>query len=383
MGTYVHTQEDIDKVSNAIRSNMLSAGPELNEFEQKVASYHNKRHGIMVNSGQTALEVALALAKYKLGKDKLKVLIPATTYAATLWAVLNTGNEPVFCDIHPKSYTVDWDNRKTLKAIEKCDVLMPVDLWGYSADPYEVQAFYPSTLKNKFIIQDACEAFGNKSACYGDIICHSFYVSHIITTGSGGMLSLDDEELAEYARSYISHGRTLGGDFTKFKDKWEDRFLFDKIGTSYRSNNLDAALGLSRFSKLRDIITQRRQNAATLSIGAENSKLNEYFAFVPKGYIGDSVFQFYPILIKNHNGTVIEREHLLQYLYEHGIDSRVLLSLTNQPIVKHLYGDIEHKYPIAEFCNKNGFIIGCHQDLNKEDMEYILTILGNYIPKVK
>jgi dTDP-4-amino-4,6-dideoxygalactose transaminase len=330
----------------------------------------------MVSSGQAALEVALILAKVRLGKNKLKVLIPSTTYAATLWAILNTNNEPIFADIDT-NYVLDLHKAIEDGTADQADVLMPVDLCGYSAYSAYKNDYDMIRLKGKFIIQDACEAFWNKYACYGDIICHSFYVSHIITTGSGGMLSLDDKELAQYARSYISHGRVFGGDFTKFKDKWVDRFLFDKVGASCRSDNLSASLGLSQMEDLDTILSRRNRNANILSSHG-SAILDEYFHFVDIHYIRESVFQFYPILIKKK----INREELLQYLFEHDIDSRVLLSLTNQPIMQQLYGDIEPIYPVSANVNKNGFLVGCHQDLVEDDMRYILTTLTAYCAKI-
>lgn len=365
MGTYSHTQEEIDSVVNAIRSNMLSTGPELLQFENSVSKYHNKEHGIMVNSGQNALEVSLELAKQKLQKDDLVVAIPATTYAATLWAVIKSNCIPILYDVD-NNYVINYS--QFMNECEGIDVLMPVDLCGYSAEP-------PQFVKDKyFIIQDACEAFGNKHACYGDIICHSFYVSHIITTGAGGMLSLNDGDLAEYARSYIAHGRTYGGDFTKFNNKWVDRFLFDRIGVSYRPTNIEAALGLAQMGQLSSIIKKRQANARLLSRLIKFSELKDLYYYPSDEYIDRCVFQFYPIVIK----TNTPREKLLSYLFDNGIDSRVLLSLTNQPAVVDYFGVVEDLYPNAAHYNKNGFIIGCHQGLGEEDITYIFEVLRRF-----
>ena len=201
---------DLDKadamrrIKTVLDSGFLSSGKEIVDFESKVAQIHQKKVGVFVNSGQSALEVALELAKEHFKKDRpLKVLVPATTYAATLWAIINTGNVPIFCDIDPKTFCIDYS-----KAPEEYDVAIPVDLCGYSAGR--------PPKKDAFVIEDACEAIGNPKCTYGDIICFSFYVSHIITTGSGGMLCLNDEYLESYARSYIAHGRRYGGDFTKY-----------------------------------------------------------------------------------------------------------------------------------------------------------------------
>ena len=360
---------DIDKteeeyVIKAIQSGFLSAGPMIESFENKIAALHGKKHGIFVNSGQSALEVALILAKECLGlyNRPLRVLIPATTYAATLWAVLNTGNIPVFCDINRDTLCIDYTCTKD----KVFDIVLPVDLCGYAAGAYT---------EDSYQIEDACEAVGNSFASYGDIICTSFYVSHLITTGSGGMLCLDDDYLVEYARSYISHGRKFGGDYTKYKNMWVDRFLFDKVGISARGNALEAAFGLAQLKKLGQIIQQRRKNAEYFYNLWDNSSIKDRIWFPNKDYISKGVFQFFPIVL---DSTII-REKVLKFLFTKGIDSRVLLSLTNQPIFRKLYGNIENNYPVSKFINAQGFILGCHQQLNTLDMEYMFKTLEQAI----
>ena len=363
IGILDYDEKEEIAVLNAIRSKNLSAGPIIEEFENKMAQRIGKKYGILVNSGQSALDVALVLAKIKLNKNKLKVIIPSTTYASDLWSIINTGNEPILCDIN-HNFVIDYN-----KATRYFDICLPVDLCGYPSSRFE----------DNFVIEDACEAVGNSLCNYGDIICLSFYVSHIITTGCGGMVCLDDEKLIEYARNYIAHGRTYGGDFTKFTDKWVDRFLFDKVGVSYRSTSLEAALGLAQLEKLDKIIDKRKENARYLKKCLDQSfKVKKYLDYPDNDYISKCSFQFFPMSLKKEEYE-FDRTKFLEYLFSNGIDSRVLLSLTNQPIVKDLYGDIEKNYPVSEYYNNYGFIIGCHQGLKKEDIEYIVQVFDNYL----
>lgn len=371
LGTFECTDADIMNVVRTLQSGLLSSGPELHEFENKVAKHHSYDYGIMVNSGQSALEVALILAKVKLKKRDLKVIVPATTYAATLWAVINAGCTPIFADIRSDDYTINCEYFND-KEYKKADVLLSVDLCGKACEiPKEI-------LDKYFVISDSCEAFGNKSCNYADIACFSFYVSHLVTTGSGGMVCTKEEWLSEYARSYISHGRKFGGDFTQHREKWTDRFYFDKVGTSYRSDNLSASLGLSQMGRLAGMIGKRKQNALSLiNMYEANQDIQNSFKFPTLEYLDKCVFQFFPIVIKH---SKYDREKLLTYLYQNGIDSRVLLSLTNQPIFKELYGpDIQMLYPESHYCNDFGFIVGCHQDLDEGQMKHIIKYLKKYI----
>ena len=375
IGTFECTDQDIEYVAKALKSNMISVGPELHEFERQVSSYHSKKYGCMVNSGQSAIEVAIEAYKNTVNLPRrLFVLMPSTTYAATLWAIIKSDCIPIFCDID-ENYVIDYHEADTMLSNQKIDILLPVDLCGYSAEPPQwFKKKYPSL----FIIQDACEAFGNQDAVYGDIVCHSFYVSHIITTGAGGMLSYNSDAVDEFVRSFIAHGRSIGGDFTKFTNEWVDRFLFNKIGASYRSDNIAAALGLSQMARLDSIIAQRKRNAKTLvEMYEESSVLKPYFTFPDLAYVKKSVFQFFPVMIEES----IERSEFLKYLFEKGIDSRVLLSLTNQPAVIDKYGEIEHLYPKSQEVNNFGFIIGCHQGLSIDDMRYIIEVFTEYIER--
>ncbi len=352
---------DIDKddalhrIKTVLDSGFLSSGKEIVEFEHRVAQLHQKQFGIFVNSGQSALEVALELAKEHLKKGRpLKVLVPATTYAATLWSIINTGNIPIFCDIDSETFCIDYT-----KAPEEYDVALPVDLCGYPAGR-------PPN-KDVFVIEDACEAMGNPKCTYGDIICFSFYVSHIITTGSGGMLCLNNGHLENCARSYIAHGRRYGGDFTKHTNKWVDKFFFDRVGVSYRGDCLHAALGLSQMEKLSNIVTMRKVNAIYLY--SYLKKYNVPVQWPSKEYLNDCVFQFFPLVLKDN----VDRTVVLENLFIRGVDSRVLFPLTTQPAVKALYGDISQNYPVSAKINAQGFIVGCHQHMDKEDMDCIAS----------
>lgn len=363
IGTFDRDPSDDKAVMAVLKSGMLSVGPEMDRFEYEIAHHHNKGYGVMVNSGQSALEVALMSAKERLGKDPLTVICPALTYAATLWAILRAGCTPVFCDVD-RTFNLNWELAAELQA----DVVLSVDLCGKTA--------HPGTT-SRFIIEDACEAVGNVRAGYGDLVCFSFYVSHIITTGSGGMVCLNDLGHVEWLRSFISHGRVYGGDFTKFTDGWVDRFKFDKVGASLRADNLHAALGLSQFRRLTNIVAKRKQNAKVLiDLYNADPLLREKFVFPDHAYWEDCVFQFFPILIRDAS---LDREHLLRYMFARGVDSRVLLSLTNQPVFMKKYGDIAARFPVANYCNDHGFILGCHQNLETADMEHIIDCLRGYL----
>lgn len=361
MGTLDMDNEDVlRRVADVLNAGLLSSGPPIDEFEQRTAALHGKERGVFVNSGQSALEVALEHIRNLIdpGSRPFKVLVPTTTYAATLWAVLRVGGVPVFCDVDPGTFCIDYSN-----APEDYDVALPVDLCGYPAGrpPYEVGAC---------VIEDACEAIGNPLCTYGDIICLSFYVSHLITTGGGGMLCFDEKDSEDWMRSFISHGRVYGGDFTKYAGEWVDRFSFDKVGVSYRGDCLHAVVGLSQLKKLQGIIKARKENAAVLCNALMAKRISE-LQYPDQDYVNESVFQFVPLVLADG----IDREKVLKGLFKRGIDSRVLFPLTTQSIFQELYGDVAGDYPVSNRINSQGFIVGCHQHLRSDDMLYIAEAL--------
>lgn len=364
MGNFKCKGKHIQMVINSLAENYLTAGPYIEEFEDKIAKYHGKKYGVFVSSGQAALEVALELAKVQLNNYKLRVLVPSTTYLATVWAVINSNCIPVFVDIED-NFIIDAN-----KHWEPVDVAIPVDLCGYSA--HKEAKKIKEEDENIFIVNDACEAVGNKMVGYGDITCVSFFTSHIITTGYGGMVLLDDSELVQYARSYISHGRTFGGDFTKFKDSWKDRFKFDKVGSSLRESSLSAALGLAEFDSLEDYIRIRKANANQYRVRHVN---DENFIMPNDNYYNNCIFQFMPIVCRDH----IDRTKFLEYLYEHGVDSRVLLSVTNQAIIKEMYGDnFQDNFPVSKKINEKGFLLPCHHNMIFQDVDKITSLINSY-----
>lgn len=372
MGEFKCLDKHVQMVVASLTKNYLTAGPYIEEFEHKIAKYHGKKYGVFVTSGQAALEVALVLAKTKIEKEHLRVLVPSTTYLATIWAILNTNNTPVFKDIQEKNFII---NPSVSFYDQEIDVAIPVDLCGYSAHK-EAQKIRDKN-ENIFIINDACESVGNSMVGYGDITCVSFFTSHIITTGFGGMILIDDLDFVKYARSYISHGRMFGGDFTKFQGAWCDRFKFDKIGGSLRESSLSAALGLAEFDNLEEYVQIRKNNAYQM-INSSFSKIKDNFSFPSTKYWNNSVFQFMPVVCRDH----INRTEFLKYLYEKGVDSRVLLSITNQPIIERMYGKkFKNKFPVSRKINEQGFLLPCHHHMTKEDTNIIIEAIETY--KVK
>jgi perosamine synthetase len=158
------------------------------------------------------------------------------------------------------------------------------------------------------------------------------------------------------------------------------RFSFVDVGYSYRLTEMEAALGIEQLSKIKYIIKRRQANADYLKKGLEKFSGLIQLPFCPKDR--DHVFLGFPIVIKDKR---ISRDKLIFFLEKHGIETRYMMPLLNQPIYKEIFGkDIESKYPVAKYINDHGFYIGCFPELEKEDLDYVIQVFGeafNFLKK--
>ena len=374
-----------ENVLRVLSSNRLSYGNFTRKFEDEMAKLHERKFAIFCNSGTSALQVALAVCKEKFGwDDGDEVLVPAVTFVATSNVVLHNRLMPVFVDVERDYFGID-PGKIEEKISKKTRAIMPVHLFGQSCD---MQNIVRIAKKHKLmLVEDSCETMfvkyrGKPVGSAGDIACFSTYATHLITTGVGGLAMTDDNDLAIMIKSYFNHGRdgiylSIDDDNTTNPGKLlrivERRFSFVHLGYSFRLTELEAALGMAQLSRWKSIIKKRQANANYLT---RHLKKYEGFLSLPKIRPGaEHAFMLYPIVINNPE---INREKLIEHLETHGIETRYLMPLINQPIYVKMFGNLEDQYPVARFLNRNGFIIGCHQDLTKKELDYIINTFDRF-----
>lgn len=380
----------IDKIAKrnvlkVLDSSRLSYGNLTREFESKMAKLHERKYAIFCNSGTSAMHVAMAVLKDKYAwKENDEVLVPSITFVTTANVILHNNLKPVFVDVEGDYFGMD-PSKIEAKITSKTRAIIPVHLFGQSCDMEKIVKI--AKAHKLFIIEDSCEAmfvkYKNKPVgAFGDISCYSTYATHLITTGVGGFAMTNDDDLAIRIKSYFNHGRdgiylSIDDDDTKNPKKLfkivENRFSFIHLGFSYRLTEMEAALGLSQIKKWRTIIAKRNKNAQYLT-----KHLSKFSNFIKTPKIrsdSEHAFMLYPIVIKNPK---IKRGKLIEHLEINGIETRYLMPLINQPLYKKIFGDIEDNYPTAKFLNKNGFIIGCHQDLTHEELNHIVKTFESF-----
>jgi dTDP-4-amino-4,6-dideoxygalactose transaminase len=147
------------------------------------------------------------------------------------------------------------------------------------------------------------------------------------------------------------------------------------MGYSYRATELEGALGLGQMKRWRQIVGARKKHAKQLTKGL--SPLSQWLQLPSKRANADHVFMMYGIIVKDG----VDRDDLIFYLERKGIETRYLLPITNQPVYKKVWGEIEDNYPNAKLINQRGFYMGCHPDLTREDIDYVVSTFKQYFKK--
>ena len=252
------TDADRGAVLDVLRTPYLSSGPKVQEFEQAICDYAGSEHAVAVNSGTSALQIAVR----SLGLDAgAEVILPSFTFSALLNVILQEGLRPKFVDIDPESYNTT-PELIAAAVTEDTQLVIAVHTFGIPADvPGIISAISSLSWAGRRrhtiqVIEDACEALGTevegrKAGTLGDASLFAFYPNKQITTGEGGVLVTSDERLARQARILRNQGRdpTLS---------WEDHA---EIGFSYRLSDMNSALGISQLKRLEHVIEKRQRLA--------------------------------------------------------------------------------------------------------------------------
>jgi dTDP-4-amino-4,6-dideoxygalactose transaminase len=373
-------------VQDVLRNNRLSYGPYINKFETDFARIHNVRNAVMVNSGTDALRIALNVLKDKYGyHDGDEVIVPAVTFVATANIVIQNGLVPVFVDVDPIHYELN-PLLIEKKITTKTRAIIPVHLFGQPCDMDPILAIAKNHQLR--VIEDSCETMfakykGRSVGTLGTIACFSTYVAHLIVTGVGGLITTNDDELAVEARSYLNHGRDqsylkIDDDQTKSFAELHNivakRFHFSKVGYSSRITEMEGALGLAQLEEYETMLRKRRLIARMLTDAL--SEFNDYIQLPKIRQENEHSFMMYPIVCKAET-----KDELINFLEQGGIETRDMLPVTNQPVYKKIFQICEEDYPVADWINKNGFYIGCHQDLTKDDIAFIHDNFRSYFSK--
>ena len=247
------SEEEQNEVLKVMKSQMLTLlhGEFVKKFEEEFARYIGVKHAIAVNTGTAALHIAIAALDIGPGDE---VIVPPFTFISTASSILHNNAIPIFADIDDKSYTLDPDSVNE-KITDKTKAIIPVHLAGIGAD---MSALIDVAKDNEIdIIEDAAQSIGTKSynkkvGSIGRLGCFSFYPSKNMTTGEGGMITTNDDTLAEQCRLLRHHG----------EPEW---YVYNRLGYNYRMTEIQGAIGRVQLKKINGFIESRNKNARYLS----------------------------------------------------------------------------------------------------------------------
>lgn len=362
-------ENDVKGVTETIRRGMFWAiGPNVEEFERRVASYIKTKYAVAFNSGTSALHAVL-LAYDIGGRDE--IVVPSFTFIATANSALFVGARPIFADIEEKTYGLSPEDVKE-RISSKTKAIIPIHYGGL---PCQIRKLKEIAEDHKLLlIEDAAESIGaringKKVGSFGEAAMLSFCGNKVITTGEGGMILTDSRELYEKLKLIRSHGRLETEDyFTSIRT-----MDYITLGYNWRMSNITAALGISQLKKLDKLIAMRRKNAAYMTM--KLSTISEIETPNPiKGYF--HVYQMYTIKIRN--GEKI-RDRLKNYLGENGIMTKIYfppIHLTR--FYRERFGFSGGELPITEKTCRQVLTLPMYPTLTQSRMDYIVDNIKSF-----
>lgn len=379
-----------------INSGWLSEGKKTFEFEKAWARYIGTRYSVAVNSGTSALIAGLTALKNKFNiKHGSKVITSPITFIATVNAIIHCRLNPVFVDVDRETYVITPQNiEKKLRREKDVAIILPVHLMGYPADMDGINALAKNY--NLATMEDAAQAHGTlykgkKVGSLSELGIFSFYIAHNIQAGEMGAITTNDQQIFKLLKKIKAHGRmcecnvctrNLGIcpvlDKYSGSDDFDPRFCHDMVGFNFKTMEFQTALGLTQLKKANLIFKKRNSNVKYL-----NDRLSHLSDILQlPSYSEDISYLAYPILLNDPGEISCLR--LRRELEKQGIETRPLFGCipTQQPAYHYLKSQYKDKLPNAEYIGANGFYIGCHQYLEKNDLDFIVFVL-NKILKTK
>jgi len=354
------TEKEIEYVMQAVKSGWISSlGEYINKFEEEFAKFVGTKYALTVANGTVGLHLALVSIGIKEGDE---VIVPDLTFIATANAVKYTGAKPVFADIDKETWCISVEDIER-KITTRTKAIIPVHLYGHPANMnpiIEIAKKY-----NLYIIEDCAEAHGaeykgKKVGSIGHCGVFSFYGNKIITTGEGGIVTTNDEQLYEKAKYLRDHAMSK-----------EKRYWHMEIGYNYRMTNIQAALGLAQLERIDEIIQKKKEifNWYREGLkGLENIKLN------PEKEWAKNVFWMVCLVYEKFDEE--KREKFMKELKNKSIDTRPFFYPCS---MMPMYKQDNFINPVSYDLYKKGINLPSGYNLTFENVSYICKTIREFI----
>ena len=390
-GKNVYGKEEISAVLKTLRKT-TQMSLNVKSFEKKICKYFSKNYGLMVNSGTSAL--MLALKVLSLPKNS-EVITPGLNFGTAVSSIILSNLKPIFVDIDKETLQIDTRLIKK-KITRKTKALLTPNLVGNVPNWQEIKKI--AKKYNLKIIEDSADTLGAKiglkpTGSFSDISITSFYGSHIIScAGNGGILLTNNKEMFLKAKILRSWGRssTLIKDSENIKKRlniklkgfeYDKKFVFGDIGYNFEPSEIGAAFGLEQLKKFKQFIHLRNKY---FKMHYSFFKKNNQFFIVPK--ILKKVktnFLAYPIIIRKNK--YFSRKHLQIFLEKNKVQTRPIFSgnILRHPAFSYLISKQNklNELKNSDYIMKNGILIGCHQGLTTNNIITIHNLIFKFINK--
>jgi perosamine synthetase len=359
-------EKDIEAVVGVMKTRFLSIGPKVVEFEERMSEYVGTKYAVAVNSGTSALH--LIIRGMGIGEGDVVITTPFS-FIASSNCILFEGARPLFVDIEEETLNLDADKvEEKLESmgreeLEKVKALLVVDAFGQPADWDRFRQI--GKKYNLRLIEDSAEALGaeykgKRAGSLGDVGVFAFYPNKQITTGEGGVLVTDNEELDRLARSMRNQGRGEGSG-------WLDH---ERLGYNYRMDELGAALGCSQMERIEEILDKRAKVARMYG-----EKLAEVEG-VQVPYIAPyvSLMSWFVYVIRLD--VKINRDRVIKYLNEQGVQCKPYFTPIHlQPFYRKMFGYKEGDFPVTEDVTGRTIALPFFTNLKEEQINYVVERL--------
>lgn len=353
------TQAEIDAVAEVMKSGWLSIGPKVEEFERKIADHVGVKHAVAVNSGTSGLHLLIKAFGIKDGDE---VITTPFSFVASTNCILFERAKPVFADINPETLEMDIEQIES-NITDRTKAILPVDVFGHPMDMRRLRDI--ADKHGLILIEDSCEALGSeydgvKSGSMADAAVFAFYPNKQITTGEGGMIVTNNDNIAELCRSYRSQGRAITGFWLHH----------ERMGYNYRMSELNAVVGSVQMDRLDSIIAKRNKVADMYKERLSNIKGVKIPYVSPK----TTVMSWFVYVIRLSEN--IDRDSVMEYLKQNGVACRPYFTPIHiQPYIKEMFGYEEEDFPNTAAAGRSCIALPFYNDLNIEEIEYVAETL--------
>jgi dTDP-4-amino-4,6-dideoxygalactose transaminase len=348
-------EREMERVRMVMESGVIADGPEVRRFEDDFADFCDVDHGVATANGTMALHAALEALDVGPGD---KVVTTPYSFVASANAVRLAGAEPVFADVDPETFNLDPETvEEIVREDDHVEAVMPVHLYGLPAEMdhlLDVADDYDLA-----VVEDAAQAHGAayrglRVGALGDAACFSFYPTKNMTTGEGGMITTDRDDVARKAQSFVNHGRPPEGGYEHVR-----------LGHNFRMTSIGAAIGRVQLGRLPDYNAARRSNAASLDDALADAEV------ATPTEPDDRMHVYHQYTIRTD-----DRDGLADHLEDAGVGTGVYYPTPIHEL--SAYDHVAHEAPVAERLAEQALSLPVHPNVSEQELRTIASAIIEY-----